>query len=116
LARHPARRFLIGYAGVIETGCWIRDRASRTHAASNLDFGKGIHRNMAEVIGFPRDNATFGEKKRLRLLGRNLPNELTVYVESPIHKKRDIRYLGFIVYMGYENHKQVNPPPVKRKA
>ncbi len=47
---------------------------------------------MAEVIGFLRTDATHGEKQTLSLPGRNLPKEFTVYVESPIHKSRDIRY------------------------
>jgi hypothetical protein len=56
---------------------------------------------MAEVIGFLRDDATFGEKQTLKLLSRNLPKEFTVYVESPIHKKRDIRYPDFVVVTNY---------------
>ena len=45
----------------------------------------------AEVIGFLRDDATFGEKETLKFLRANLPKEYTVYVESPIRTKRDIR-------------------------
>ncbi|HSL28175.1 MAG TPA: nuclease-related domain-containing protein, partial [Anaerolineales bacterium] len=56
---------------------------------------------MAEVIGFLRNDATHGEKETLKLLSRNLPKEFTVYVESPIHKKRDIRYPDFVVVTNY---------------
>jgi hypothetical protein len=56
---------------------------------------------MAEVIGFLREDATFGEKETLRLLSRNLPKDFAIYVESPIHKKRDIRYPDFIVVSNY---------------
>ena len=56
---------------------------------------------MAEVIGFLRTDATHGEKQTLSLLGRNLPKEFTVYVESPIHKSRDIRYPDFVVVTTY---------------
>ncbi len=53
---------------------------------------------MAEIIGFLRDDsATFGEKLVLKLLRQNLPKEFTVFVETPIHKKREIRYPDFIV-------------------
>jgi Nuclease-related domain/AAA domain/UvrD-like helicase C-terminal domain len=56
---------------------------------------------MAEVIGFLREDATHGEQQTLRLLSRNLPKDFTVYVESPIHKKRDIRYPDFVVVTNY---------------
>ena len=56
---------------------------------------------MAEVIGFLREDATYGEKATLKLLGKNLPKDFTVYVESPIHKKRDIRYPDFVVVTNY---------------
>ncbi|HSL29683.1 MAG TPA: UvrD-helicase domain-containing protein [Anaerolineales bacterium] len=56
---------------------------------------------MAEVIGFLREDATHGEKQTLKLLSRNLPKEFSVYVESPIHKKRDIRYPDFVVVTNY---------------
>src|ERR1044071_3860488 len=52
---------------------------------------------MADIVGFLREDATHGEKQTLRLLSRNLPKDFTVYVESPIHKKRDIRYPDFVV-------------------
>lgn len=55
----------------------------------------------AEVIGFLREKATHGEKQVLDLLKRGLPKEYTVYVETPIHKKRDIRYPDFIVLTNY---------------
>jgi hypothetical protein len=56
---------------------------------------------MAEVVGFLRENATDGEKQTLKLLRQNLPKEFTVYVETPLHKKRDIRYPDFIVLTNY---------------
>ena len=56
---------------------------------------------MAEVVGFLREDATHGEKATLKLLSRNLPKDFTVYVESPIHKKRDIRYPDFVVVTNY---------------
>lgn len=56
---------------------------------------------MAEVVGFLREDATFGEKQTLKLLSKNLPKEFSVYVESPIHKKRDIRYPDFIILANY---------------
>lgn len=56
---------------------------------------------MAEVIGFLREEATFGEKETLRLLRQNLPKEFTVYVETPIYKSREIRYPDFIILTNY---------------
>lgn len=56
---------------------------------------------MAEVIGFLRESATYGEQQTLKLLRQNLPKEYTVYVETPIHKKRDIRYPDFIILTNY---------------
>jgi hypothetical protein len=56
---------------------------------------------MAEVVGFLREDATHGEKATLQLLSRNLPKDFTVYVESPIHGKRDIRYPDFVVVTNY---------------
>ena len=56
---------------------------------------------MAEVIGFLREDATYGEKQTLKLLKQNLPKDFAVYVESPIHKKRDIRYPDFVVVTNY---------------
>ena len=55
----------------------------------------------AETIGFLREDATYGEKKALKLLKQNLPKDFTIYVESPIHKTRDIRYPDFIVLTNY---------------
>jgi len=55
----------------------------------------------AEAIGFLREDSTYGEKKALELLKQNLPKDFTVYVESPIHKTRDIRYPDFIVLTNY---------------
>jgi hypothetical protein len=56
---------------------------------------------MAEVVGFLRQEATFGEKETLRYLGMNLPKEFSVYVETPLRKKRDLRYPDFIVLTNY---------------
>jgi len=56
---------------------------------------------MAEVIGFLRNSATFGEKKVLQLLSDNLPKEFIVYVETPLYKERDIRYPDFVVLTNY---------------
>jgi len=56
---------------------------------------------MAEITGFLREDATFGEKQTCKLLEKNLPKEYTVYVETPIHKKREIRYPDFIVLTNY---------------
>jgi hypothetical protein len=55
----------------------------------------------AEIVGFLREEATFGEKQALKLLKQNLPKEFTVYVETPLHNKRDIRYPDFIVLTNY---------------
>ena len=55
----------------------------------------------AEAIGFLREDSTYGERKALELLKQNLPKDFTVYVESPIHKTRDIRYPDFIVLTNY---------------
>ncbi len=56
---------------------------------------------MAEVIGFLRDTATFGEQLTKKLLQQNLPKEYTVYVETPIYKSREIRYPDFIILTNY---------------
>jgi hypothetical protein len=55
----------------------------------------------AEVIGFLREDATYGEKETLRLLKQNLPKEYTIYVESPLYKKREIRYPDFVILTNY---------------
>jgi hypothetical protein len=56
---------------------------------------------MAEIVGFLRKDATFGEKETLKYLSLNLPKEFTVYVETPLRKKRDLRYPDFIVLTNY---------------
>lgn len=56
---------------------------------------------MAEMIGFLREDATFGEKKVFALLQQNLPKEYTVYVETPIRQKRELRYPDFIILTNY---------------
>lgn len=56
---------------------------------------------MAEVIGFLRNDATYGEQQTKRLLQQNLPKEYTVYVETPIYKSREIRYPDFIILTNY---------------
>jgi hypothetical protein len=44
---------------------------------------------MAEVIGFLRENATWGEKQVRRFFKNNLPKEYVVYVEPPLHVERE---------------------------
>ncbi|MCX7975580.1 MAG: UvrD-helicase domain-containing protein [Bellilinea sp.] len=56
---------------------------------------------MAEVVGILRAEATFGEKETLRYLKNNLPKEFTVYVETPIHKSRDLKYPDFTILTNY---------------
>ncbi|GAP09945.1 superfamily I DNA and RNA helicase [Bellilinea caldifistulae] len=56
---------------------------------------------MAEIIGILRHDATFGEKETLRYLKNNLPKEFTVYVETPIHKSRDLKYPDFTILTNY---------------
>jgi len=56
---------------------------------------------MAEVIGNLRPECTSGEKKVLQLLRQNLPKEYTVYVETPIRKRREIRYPDFVILTNY---------------
>ncbi|MEJ5203076.1 MAG: 3'-5' exonuclease, partial [Anaerolineales bacterium] len=46
-------------------------------------------------------DATKGEKLVKKLLGQNLPKEFTVYVETPVRKKRELRYPDFIVVTNY---------------
>jgi hypothetical protein len=55
----------------------------------------------AEVIGYPNEDATYGEKATLRLLQANLPKEFRVFVEPPIHQKRENRYPDFVVLTNY---------------
>lgn len=56
---------------------------------------------MAEVIGILRAEATYGERETLRYLKNNLPKEFTVYVETPIHKSRDLKYPDFTILTNY---------------
>ncbi len=56
---------------------------------------------MADVVGFLRDDATAGERGVLKLLHDNLPKEYYVYVETPLHKERDLRYPDFIILTNY---------------
>lgn len=56
---------------------------------------------MAEIVGILRHDATFGEKETLRYLKNNLPKEFTVYVETPIHKSRDLKYPDFTILTNY---------------
>ena len=56
---------------------------------------------MAEIIGFLRENATYGEKETLKHLKNNLPKEFNIYVETPIHKTRDLKYPDFTVVTNY---------------
>lgn len=55
----------------------------------------------AEVFGFLRDDATFGEKITLDLLKRNLPSDYRVFVETPIHGDREDRFPDFIIATNY---------------
>jgi len=56
---------------------------------------------MAEITGFLRENATHGEKETLKHLKNNLPKEFNVYVETPIHKSRDLKYPDFTIVTNY---------------
>lgn len=56
---------------------------------------------MAEVIGYLRHDATYGEQEALKYLRSHLPKEFVVYVEPPLRKKRDIRYPDFVVLTNY---------------
>lgn len=56
---------------------------------------------MADRIGILREDATYGEKQTLRLLCQNLPKEYVVYVETPIRKRREIRYPDFVILANY---------------
>ncbi len=56
---------------------------------------------MAEVIGYLRNEATYGEQETLRYLRSHLPKEFVIYVEPPLRKKRDIRYPDFVVLTNY---------------
>jgi hypothetical protein len=56
---------------------------------------------MAQVIGNLRPEATHGERETLRLLKTNLPKEYTVYVEPPLHARREIRYPDFVILTNY---------------
>ncbi|MCX8025209.1 MAG: NERD domain-containing protein, partial [Thermanaerothrix sp.] len=56
---------------------------------------------MAEVIGFLRREATYGEQETLKYLRSNLPKEFVIYVEPPLRKKRDVRYPDFVVLTNY---------------
>jgi len=55
----------------------------------------------AEVFGYLRDDATFGEKMTLDLLKRNLPSDFRVFVETPIHGDREDRFPDFIITTNY---------------
>lgn len=55
----------------------------------------------AEVYGILRDEATYGEKETLKFLRQNLPKEYSVFVEPPLHKKRELRYPDFVVLTNY---------------
>ena len=56
---------------------------------------------MAEVIGYLRNEATYGEQETLRYLLSHLPKEFVIYIEPPLRKKRDIRYPDFVVLTNY---------------
>jgi hypothetical protein len=56
---------------------------------------------MAEIFGFLREDATYGEKEVLKKLRYNLPREFSVYVECPLHTHRMQRFPDFIVVTNY---------------
>lgn len=56
---------------------------------------------MAEVIGFLKNGATYGEKLTHEYLKTNLPNDFRVFVETPVQGNREIRYPDFIVATNY---------------
>lgn len=56
---------------------------------------------MAQVFGQLRENATYGERIVLKALKENLPNEFTVYVETPIYRPRKVSNPDFIVLTNY---------------
>ena len=56
---------------------------------------------MAEVQGFLREDATYGEQVVLKNLKNNLPRDFTVYVECPLQHKRMQRFPDFIVVANY---------------
>jgi hypothetical protein len=56
---------------------------------------------MAEIVGFLKQDATYGEQQTLNLLKRNLPKEYTVYVETPIHRERAELYPDFVILSNY---------------
>lgn len=55
----------------------------------------------AEVFGYLRDDATFGEKTTLELLRRNLPSDYRVFVETPLQGTRELRNPDFIIATNY---------------
>lgn len=56
---------------------------------------------MAQVIGKLRDEATNGEILVLKRLKENLPNDFTIYVETPIYLQRKDSNPDFIVLTNY---------------
>ena len=56
---------------------------------------------MAEIMGFLKDDATYGEREVFNRLRLNLPKDFTVYVECPLHHRRIHRYPDFIVLTNY---------------
>ncbi len=56
---------------------------------------------MADVIGYLKDDATFGEKKVLKTLSSALPQDFQVYVECPLRHKGMERMPDFIVLTNF---------------
>ncbi len=56
---------------------------------------------MAQVFGQLREDATYGERIVLKALKENLPNEFTIYVETPIYRPRKVSNPDFIVLTNY---------------
>lgn len=55
----------------------------------------------AEIFGYLRDDATYGEKGTLKFLQSNLPKEFSVYIEPTVHRKREILFPDFAVLTNY---------------
>jgi hypothetical protein len=56
---------------------------------------------MAEIIGYLKDDATYGEKRVLEVLSQALPKDFVVYVECPLYHKGMERMPDFIVLTNY---------------
>jgi len=56
---------------------------------------------LAQIYGFLREDATYGENKVLESLKHNLPRDFSVYVECPLETHRMQRFPDFIVVTNY---------------